>query len=180
MTAGTGTTCDEPGQWHLTGQGGPSWRAATAYSARLTRRSAPGHSRIAAVSAVPNRRYVGDRDSARNHCVHLMWPPRFCACGCRAGDDIRSPVARQNRPARMAGIPAQVDDQGVSSAARRQTGRRVPGPDRRARLAGAAPRGPRRGAMVARLQSRQSVSRVVARQLRWRSAPARRRLAWLA
>jgi hypothetical protein len=63
------------------------------------------------------------------------------------------------------------------------------GPDRRAAMQGlairAAPRHRTRrraagAAMVARPQSRQSVSRVVARQLRRRSAPARRRLAWLA
>jgi hypothetical protein len=115
----------------------------------------------------------------------------------------------------MAGIPAQVGEQGASSAARHQTGRRVPGPDRRAgpapglrperaarpqarrpapqRVAG-APRcrawryAPRhrtrrraaRGAMVARPQARQSVSHAIARHLRRRSAPAWRRLAWLA
>jgi len=55
----------------------------------------------------------------------------FVPAGCRAGDDIRSPVARQSRPSRMAGIPAQVGEQGVSPAPGHQTGRRVPGPDRR-------------------------------------------------
>ena len=102
----------------------------------------------------PRRLKTGHRGEARHDCTRrrVGWP-----CHAKHVFPVWTLV--------MAGIPAQVGEQGVSPAARRQTGRRVPWPDRRVGSASGLPPELRRAAQ-GRRRARQGGA--------WRYAPRHR------